>query len=346
MHLRDFDFTLPSDLIAQIPASRRDDSRLMIVDRQQGSIQHDVFANVGNYLSAGDVLVVNDTKVIPARLRGRKAGTGGSVEVLLLHEVGAGVWEVLLRPAARTPDGVEVEFGAGRLRARVAERRQQGTTVLHFTPPDILALLPELGEVPLPPYIKRQQRAESREFDLERYQTVYARRPGAVAAPTAGLHFTPEVLADLKTRGVQQATLTLHVGWGTFQPVRNDAIEEHRMGVERYELKAAEAKRIERARELGNRVVAVGTTTTRTLETIGQETGRVSAENGWSELFIKPGHRFRVIDALITNFHLPRSTLFMLVCAFAGRDLMLEAYRTAVANQYRFYSYGDAMLIL
>ena len=346
MRLRDFDFTLPSDLIAQTPAARRDDSRLMIVDRQQAGIRHDSFANVGNYLSAGDVLVVNDTKVIPARLRGRKAGTCGGVEVLLLHEVGAGAWEVLLRPAARTPAGTEVEFGAGRLRGRVAERREQGTTVLNFTPPDILPMLPELGEVPLPPYIKRQQRAASREFDLERYQTVYARRPGAVAAPTAGLHFTPELLADLKTRGVEQATLTLHVGWGTFQPVRNDSIEQHRMGAERYELKAPQAERIERAHELGNRVVAVGTTTTRTLETIGQETGRVEAENGWSELFIRPGHRFRVIDALITNFHLPRSTLFMLVCAFAGRNLMLEAYRTAVANEYRFYSYGDAMLIL
>ena len=346
MHLCDFDFTLPSDLIAQTPAARRDDSRLMIVDRRQGSIRHDSFASVGDYLSAGDVLVVNDTKVIPARLRGRKAGTGGSVEVLLLHEVGSGAWEVLLRPAARTPAGTEVEFGAGRLRGRVGERLEHGATVLHFTPSDILSMLAELGEVPLPPYIKRQQWAEGREFDLERYQTVYARHPGAVAAPTAGLHFTPELLADLKRRDVQQATLTLHVGWGTFQPVRNDAIEQHRMGAERYELKTSEAERIERGRELGNRVVAVGTTTTRTLETIGLQTGRVCAENGWSELFIKPGHRFRVIDALITNFHLPRSTLFMLVCAFAGRDLMLEAYRTAVTNRYRFYSYGDAMLIL
>ena len=346
MDLRDFDFTLPSDLIAQAPAARRDHSRLMIVDRRQGSIRHDGFANVGDYLNAGDVLVVNDTKVIPARLRGRKAGTGGGVEVLLLHEVGAGAWEVLLRPAARTPVGTEVEFGAGKLRGRVGERLEHGATVLHFTPCDVLPLLADLGEVPLPPYIKRQQGAESREFDLQRYQTVYARHPGAVAAPTAGLHFTPELLADLERHGVQQATLTLHVGWGTFQPLRQDAIEQHRMGAERYALGAAAAERIERARELENRVVAVGTTTTRTLETVGLQTGRVRAENGWSDLFIKPGHRFRVIDALITNFHLPRSTLFMLVCAFGGRDLMLQAYRTAVANQYRFYSYGDAMLIL
>ena len=346
MHLRDFDFVLPAGLIAQTPAACRDDARLMVVHRQQRSIRHDVFANVGDYLRAGDVLVVNDTKVIPARLRGSKAGTGGSVEVLLLHEAGSGAWEVLLKPAARTPAGTEVVFGAGKLRGLVGERLEHGAAVLHFTPPDILPMLAELGEVPLPPYIKRQQRADNRGFDLERYQTVYARRPGAVAAPTAGLHFTPDLLVDLKRRDVQQATLTLHVGWGTFQPLRSGAIEQHRMGAERYDLKAAEAERIERARERGNRVVAVGTTTTRTLETVGLRTGKVCAEKGWSELFIKPGHRFRVIDALITNFHLPRSTLFMLVCAFAGRDLMLEAYRTAVANQYRFYSYGDAMLIL
>ena len=346
MRLRDFDFTLPPDLIAQIPAARRDRSRLMIVDRQRGSIRHDSFANVGNCLSAGDVLVVNDTKVIPARLRGRKAGTGGSVEALLLHEVGAGVWEALLRPAARTPVGTEVEFGGGKLRGRVGERLEHGGAILHFAPPDILSMLEAFGEVPLPPYIKRHQQAGYRDFDLERYQTVYARRPGAVAAPTAGLHFTPELLADLKSRGVQQATLTLHVGWGTFQPVRSDAIRQHRMGAEWYELKAVEAEHIQSARESGSRVVAVGTTTTRTLETIGLRKGRLGPEYGWSDLFIKPGHRFRVVDALITNFHLPRSTLFMLVCAFAGRGLMLDAYRAAVDNKYRFYSYGDAMLIL
>lgn len=346
MHLRDFDFTLPSELIAQAPAARRDDSRLMIVDRQQGSIRHDGFANVGDYLRAGDVLVVNDTKVIPARLRGRKVGTGGSVEVLLLHEVGGGAWEVLLKPAAKTPPGTEVAFGNDALRGRVGEQTDHGRAILHFTPSDILPVLAEFGEVPLPPYIKRQRPAESREFDLERYQTVYACHPGAVAAPTAGLHFTPELLAALGRQGIQRATLTLHVGWGTFQPVRSDAVEQHRMGAERYYLSASEAERIERARELGRRVVAVGTTTTRTLETIGQEMGRVCTASGWSELFIKPGHRFCVIDALITNFHLPRSTLFMLVCAFAGRDLMLEAYQTAIAGKYRFYSYGDAMLII
>ncbi len=346
MHLRDFDFTLPAELIAQAPATRRDGSRLMIVDRQQRSIRHDGFANVGTYLCAGDVLVVNDTKVVPARLRGRKIGTGGSVEVLLLHEVSAGAWEVLLKPSARTPAGTQVEFGAGALRGRIGKRTGHGAAILYFTPPDVLPALAEFGEVPLPPYIKRQQPAESREFDLERYQTVYACRPGAVAAPTAGLHFTPELLADLERQGIQRAALTLHVGWGTFQPVRSDDVEQHHMGSERYHLATPEAKRIERAHEQGHRVVAVGTTTTRTLETIGQQTGKVRAASGWSELFIKPGHRFRVIDALVTNFHLPRSTLFMLVCAFADRALMLEAYQTAIANQYRFYSYGDAMLIM
>ena len=266
--------------------------------------------------------------------------------MLLLHEVGAGAWEVLLKPAAKAPPGTEVVFGEGKLRGRVGERTDQGATILHFTPSDVLPALAEVGEVPLPPYIKRQQPAESREFDLERYQTVYACHPGAVAAPTAGLHFTPALLADLERQGIQRATLTLHVGWGTFQPVRSDAVEQHHMGAERYDLAASEAGRIEQARESGHRVVAVGTTTTRTLETIGQEIGRVHAAGGWSELFIKPGHRFRVVDALITNFHLPRSTLFMLVCAFAGRDLMLDAYRTAIAHRYRFYSYGDAMLIM
>ena len=274
MHLRDFDFTLPAELIAQTPAAKRDGSRLMIVDQQQRSIRHDGFANVGDYLCAGDVLVVNDTQVIPARLRGRKVGTGGSVEALLLHEVGGGAWEVLLKPAAKVPAGTEVAFGDGALRGRVGERTDHGAVILHFTPPDVLPALAEFGEVPLPPYIKRQQPAENREFDLERYQTVYACHPGAVAAPTAGLHFTPELLADLEQQGVQRATLTLHVGWGTFQPVRNDAVEQHRMGAERYQLAASEAERIERARESGHRVVAVGTTTTRTLETIGQETGR------------------------------------------------------------------------
>ena len=236
MHLRDFDFTLPAELIAQAPAAKRDGSRLMIVDRRQRSIRHDGFANVGNYLSAGDVLVVNDTKVIPARLRGRKVGTGGRVEVLLLHEVSAGAWEVLLKPAAKVPAGTEVAFGNGALQGRVGERTENGAAILRFTPPDVLPALAEVGEVPLPPYVKRQQSAESREFDLERYQTVYACQPGAVAAPTAGLHFTPELLAGLERQGIQRATLTLHVGWGTFQPVRSDAVEQHRMGAERYHL--------------------------------------------------------------------------------------------------------------
>ena len=345
MQLQEFDFILPPELIAQVPAARRDQARLMVVDRAQQRLTHDIFANIGHYLHAGDVLVVNDTKVIPARLYGRKVGTGGKVEVLLLHELQTGVWEVLLKPAARVRLGMTIEFGDGVLSGRILERHPGGTVVVQFTPAEMYAVLDRCGEVPLPPYIKRAGTPEEHTFDLERYQTVYACHPGAVAAPTAGLHFTPELLERLAQQGITRAAVTLHVGWGTFQPIRTTQVEQHRMTQEFYCLTAPEAALIARARMTGGRVVAVGTTATRTLETIGQQVGSVTASSGWSDLFIYPGYRFQIVDALVTNFHLPRSTLFLLVCAFAGRELMLEAYRTAIAAGYRFYSYGDAMYI-
>ena len=345
MQLQEFDFVLPPELIAQMPAARRDQARLMVVDRAQQSVRHDIFANIGRYLHPEDGLVVNDTKVIPARVRGRKVDTGGKVEVLLLHELRTGVWEVLLKPAAKIRAGTALEFGGGILRGCILERGERGTVTMQFTPAEMYDALHRCGEVPLPPYIKRLGQSAAHAFDLARYQTVYACHPGAVAAPTAGLHFTPELLAQLALQGVKRAAVTLHVGWGTFQPIRTTVVEQHRMAQEFYCLTAPQAAIIASRRAAGGRVVAVGTTTTRALETIGQRMGHMTASSGWSDLFIYPGHRFQSVDALVTNFHLPRSTLLLLVCAFAGRDLMLEAYRTAIAAGYRFYSYGDAMLI-
>jgi len=345
VHLQDFDFILPPDLIAQTPAARRDQSRLMIVDRARQHIAHDTFANIGRYLSPGDVLVVNDTKVIPARLHGRKAGRGGKVELLLLHDQGHGRWDVLLKPAAKVRPGTVVHIASGRLRAEVLERLPEATWQVQFTPSDIYDLLEHCGEVPLPPYIKRPPGAAAHGGDRERYQTVYAAHPGAIAAPTAGLHFTPELLAALACRGIHRAAVTLHVGWGTFQPMRTPWVTQHRMGKEFYRITGDQAAIIQRARATGGRMVAVGTTATRTLETVMQCAGDITAHQGWSDLFIYPSYQFRIVDTLLTNFHLPRSTLFLLVSAFAGRDLMLEAYRQAIDARYRFYSYGDAMLI-
>jgi S-adenosylmethionine:tRNA ribosyltransferase-isomerase len=315
----------------------------MIVDRSEQRITHDVFANIGDYLKPHDVLVVNDTKVIPARLHGRKVDSGGKVEVLLLHDAGAGVWEVLLKPAAKVRPGTLVEFGQGELQGQVQERLPGATLQMRFMPPDVYDLLDRCGEVPLPPYIKRVQADGSQ--DRERYQTVYARHPGAVAAPTAGLHFTPELLAALASRHILRAAVTLHVGWGTFQPLRTECIEQHRMAEEFYRLEVDQAILIQRACALGGRVVAVGTTATRTLETVMRRLGKLAADSGWTDLFIYPSYQFQLVDVLLTNFHLPRSTLFLLVCAFAGRETMYEAYRLAITERYRFYSYGDAMLI-
>jgi S-adenosylmethionine:tRNA ribosyltransferase-isomerase len=263
----------------------------------------------------------------------------------LLHERSAEAWEVLLRPTAKVPPGTVVEFGRGQLRGEVQQRLQDGSVVMHFTPSHIYPLLEACGEVPLPPYIKRPAGEGRHPLDRERYQTVYAQHPGAVAAPTAGLHFTSELLTALEQGGIHRATVTLHVGWGTFQPVRVIDVAQHHMGKEFYRLTTANANLIQQARVQGGRVVAVGTTVTRALETIVHPTGGVVAGSGWSDLFIYPGYRFKIVDALITNFHLPRSTLFLLVSAFVGRERLLDAYRMAIAERYRFYSYGDAMFI-
>lgn len=332
-----FDYHLPSELIAQEPVEPRDAARLMVVRRVTGAIEHRRFRDLPEYLEPGDVLVVNETKVIPARLVGQLP-TGGKVELLLVRSHSAGVWEALVRPARKVKRGCRLDFGE--LVGTVLEELPEGRRVVEFRGEgEVEEVLKRLGQVPLPPYIRRPA-------PMERYQTVYARCEGSVAAPTAGLHFTPELLATLGRRGVEVAPLVLHVGPGTFRPVRTKTVEDHRLEEEYYFLPEATVKKIEAAREARRRVVAVGTTVVRTLEGVASRFGRLEPGEGWTDLFIYPGYRFRVVDALITNFHLPRSTLLMLVCAFGGRERILEAYQVAVAERYRFYSFGDAMLIL
>lgn len=335
-----FDYELPPELIAQEPIEPRDASRLMVVERASGRIEHRRFRDLPSYLGPPDVLVVNETKVIPARLIGRRP-TGGKVELLLVRRHAPSLWEAMARPARRAPVGTRLLFGEGELEGLVQEELPEGRRLVAFAAPggDVEGTLQRLGGAPLPPYIRKPA-------PLERYQTVYARYEGSVAAPTAGLHFTPELLGTLAQRGVDTAPLVLHVGPGTFRPVRTKEVEDHRLESEYYCLPAETAAKINRARAAGGRVVAVGTTVVRTLETVASRHGGIAASEGWADLFIFPGYRFRAVDVLITNFHLPRSTLLMLVCAFAGRKLIMEAYRVAVAERYRFYSFGDAMLIL
>ena len=360
-----FDYGLPPELIAQTPIEPRDASRLLVVDRAHETWEHRHFRNLPSYLAPGDVLVANDTRVLPARLLGRRLPSGGQAELLLLRRLigggggrgedggdrgdardagdgGPDRWEVLAKPARRLQPGSRVEFGDGLLTAEVVgDGEAAGSKHVRFQYQGIWEeVLDRLGEMPLPPYIK------VRLADRERYQTVYARAAGSAAAPTAGLHFTPRLLAELKAGGVDVAFLTLHVGLGTFRPVQVESVEEHRMHSEWFSLPPEVAERLNGARAEGHRVVAVGTTSVRTLETQVDEAGRFRAGSGWTNIFIYPGRPVRGSDALITNFHLPRSTLLMLVSAFAGRDLMLAAYREAVAERYRFFSFGDAMLIL
>jgi S-adenosylmethionine:tRNA ribosyltransferase-isomerase len=349
MRVADFDFDLPPELIAQEPASTRDRSRLLVVDRAAGEFHETVFADIGRWLRRGDLLVVNDTRVFPARLVGHRAASGGRVELFLVREEEPGVWEVLARPAARVRPGDRLAFGDGddRLEADVVERRDGGRRAVRFPAADrFWVLLDRWGRTPLPPYIRRDEAEPERRYDRDRYQTVYARERGAIAAPTAGLHFTPELLQDLDREGVERTAVTLHVGYGTFQPVRVERVEDHRVEPEYYDVPEAAAGAVNRARHDGRRVVVVGTTTTRALESAVDDAGRLHAGPGRSDLFIRPGHEFRAVDALITNFHLPRSSLLMLVAAFASRDLILAAYRHAVDRGFRFYSYGDAMLIV
>ena len=335
--LADFDYALPDDLIAQEPAPERDSARLMIVNRGTGGVAHRVFSDIEEYLNAGDVLVLNDTRVFPCRLSAVKPG-GGRAEIFLLEERERNVWDALVKGCSRTGKRLKI---AGGIEAEVLASQENGARVIRFHGvEDIRAILREIGSVPLPPYIRRT----ATEHDRMRYQTVYAATEGAVAAPTAGLHFSEELLRRLEGRSIEFVKITLHVGPGTFQPVRADRISDHRMPPERYAITPEAAAAINRAKSEGRRVIAVGTTSVRTIETAASE-GTVVSGSGVSRLFIYPGYAFRIIDGLITNFHLPKSTLLMLVSAFAGREQTLAAYQLAVQERYRFYSYGDAMFI-
>jgi S-adenosylmethionine:tRNA ribosyltransferase-isomerase len=345
----DFDFDLPEALIAQTPPDERGGSRLLVLDRASGTIAHQHVSDLPGWLRAGDVLVVNDTKVFPARLLGTRVPTGGRVEVLLLERLDAGQWSALVHPGQKLKAGARVALTGDAqsgpvIEGEIVDRASFGrrTIRLRTNAGDLDAAIDAVGHIPLPPYIHRGDTA----LDRERYQTVYAERRGSIAAPTAGLHFTPALLARLEAGGVERAAVTLHVGYGTFKPVRTEIVEEHTVDPERYAITEATAARLNRARDEGRRLVTVGTTTARALESAGAA-GRIAAGEGTATLFIHPeSHRFHSVDALVTNFHLPRSSLLMLVCAFAGRERVLAAYREAVARGYRFYSYGDAMLIL
>ena len=340
MKKSDFSFDLPEELIAQTPLQRRDGSRLMHLDPRTGAIEHRHFYELPEYLREGDCLVVNDTRVLPARLLGTRK-SGGSVELLLLRDLGDGRWECLSRPGRKTKPGTELSFGNGELTATVEAVADGGNRIVQFHYEGIfLEVLERLGKMPLPPYIKEELQ------DAERYQTVYSRELGSAAAPTAGLHFTPELLDRIRAMGVSVCSITLHVGLGTFRPVKEEEIEDHAMHSEYCIIPQETADVINRTKERGGRVIAVGTTSCRTLESFAGEDGRLEAASGWTDIFIYPGYRFKCIDALVTNFHLPESTLIMLVSALAGREHVLHAYEVAVRERYRFFSFGDAMLIL
>ena len=339
MKKSDFAYDLPQELIAQTPLEQRDASRLMCLDKTTGEIRHRIFRELPELLREGDCLVMNDSRVIPARLFGTRP-TGGSVEVVLLRDLGGGEWECLTRPGRKTPPGTEITFGGGELTAVVTRAEADGNKVLRFRYEGIfLEILEKLGQMPLPPYIKEKLE------DPERYQTVYARDPGSAAAPTAGLHFTRELLEEIESRGVKTCRVTLHVGLGTFRPVKEENIEDHPMHSEFCIVPEETAETVNWTHAEGGRVIAVGTTSCRTLESFAGSDGILRAGSGWTDIFIYPGYRFRTVDALITNFHLPESTLIMLVSALAGRENILNAYRRAVELRYRFFSFGDAMFI-
>jgi S-adenosylmethionine:tRNA ribosyltransferase-isomerase len=345
MFLSDFDYELPEELIAQHPLAERDAARMLVLERERRVWSDSRFAEVPSYIGAGDVVVVNNTRVFPARLVGRREPTGGRVELFLVRELEPLVWETLARPARRLQQDARVSFGDGSLRAQVVELLEDGRRVVRFEGESSFEdALEALGQTPLPPYIKRE--GEGFDEDRERYQTVYASARGAIAAPTAGLHFTPRVMDELRARGARIVELTLHVGYGTFEPVRVEDLSEHTVAPEQYEINAEAAQIINDARSGGRRIISIGTTTTRALESAVDEEGRIRAGRGMAQLTITPGYKFRVVDALLTNFHLPRSSLLVLVAAFAGHDLTLSAYAHAVRARYRFYSYGDCMLII
>jgi len=340
MKVSDFYYELPQELIAQEPLKDRSSSRLLVLERYSGEIQHRVFTDLKEYLNKGDCLVFNDTRVIPARLLGEKEDTGGKIEFVLLKQIEGDTWEVILKPGRRARIGSRFIFGNGALRAEIVDVVKEGNRLVRFEYDGIFnEVLDRVGVIPLPPYITKKL------DEPERYQTVYSKYRGSAAAPTAGLHFTKEMLEDLKQQGINMAFLTLHVGLGTFRPVKTENIEDHVMHSEYYVLNEDAAQIINRTKESGGKIVAVGTTACRVLETVGTDDGYVKSAQGWTDIFIYPGYRFKVIDALITNFHLPESTLIMLVSAFAGKDNIMRAYHIAVEKKYRFFSFGDAMLI-
>lgn len=340
MDLRDFNYDLPEELIAQDPLEDRSSSRLMVLHKDTGRIEHKIFRNIIDYLNPGDCLVINDTKVIPARLMGVKEDTGAAIEVLLLKRNADDVWECLVKPGKKARTGARIVFGEGLLVGEIVDVIEDGNRMIKFHYEGVFEeILDKLGQMPLPPYITHKLQ------DKNRYQTVYARNEGSAAAPTAGLHFTKELLEKIKEKGVNVVSITLHVGLGTFRPVKVDKIEEHHMHTESYNISKEAADTINRTRAAGGRVIAVGTTSCRTLESAAADDGTIPARSGDTDIFIYPGYKFKAIDCLITNFHLPESTLIMLVSALAGRDNIMNAYETAVKERYRFFSFGDAMFI-
>ena len=340
MKTSDFNYDLPEELIAQDPLPDRSSSRLMHLDKQTGEIVHTNFRHVLDYLNPGDCLVINDTRVIPARLYGSKVGTNAGIEILLLKRKENNIWETLVKPGKKAKPGTKISFGDGLLIGEVLDVVEEGNRLIQFSYEGIFEeILDQLGEMPLPPYITHKLQ------DKERYQTVYAKHEGSAAAPTAGLHFTKELLEQIEEKGVKIAHVTLHVGLGTFRPVKVDDVEKHHMHSEFYVVEEDQAAMINEAKRTGHRVIAVGTTSCRTLESAADENGMLQAKSGWTEIFIYPGYEFKIIDALITNFHLPESTLLMLVSALAGKEHILKAYEEAVKERYRFFSFGDAMMI-
>ena len=339
--LEDFDYDLPHELIAQTPIKKRDSSRLLELDRQTGEMQDKHFYDIIDQLNPGDAVVMNNSRVMPARLYGVKPETGGHAEVLLLHNTEGDAWETLMKPAKRAKVGTVISFGDGKLTATVTAEKEDGIRMIEFHYDGIfMEILESLGETPLPPYIKEKL------DDPDRYQTVYAKENGSAAAPTAGLHWTKELLQKVQDKGIKLVYLTLHVGLGTFRPVEEDNIDDHKMHSEFYRLDEDAAKTLNEVRQNGGRIIATGTTSIRTLETIGSKfDGEIKPDSGWTDIFIKPGYQWKVVDAFITNFHLPKSTLVMLVAAFTGRDMILKAYQHAIDEKYRFFSFGDAMFI-
>ena len=340
MNVSDFYYDLPEELIAQTPIEKRDESRLMVLNREKQTIEHKTFKDIIDYLEPGDCLVRNNTKVIPARLYGKKA-TGAKIEFLLLNRIEGDIWECIVRPGHKLKPGTEVEFGEGLLKGTVLDIMPGGTRKVEFKYEGIFnEILDQIGLMPLPPYIHESLK------DKDRYQTVYAKYDGSAAAPTAGLHFTPELFEKIKAKGIEVANVTLHVGIGTFRPVKVENVEEHHMHSEHFYIKQEDVDKINTAKKNGKRVIAVGTTSCRVLETIADENGMVKATEGDTQIFIYPGYKYKCLDGLVTNFHLPESTLIMLVSALAGRDYIMKAYNEAVKERYRFFSFGDAMLIL